>query len=414
MNIQTVKIGSKTKKRYMVSRTELYERIICMLFLIPFFPCEGLMAIGIDWSPFKWAGGAVILVAALPRLRHMNKSCFFYCFFYVSILFSTMLNQRDILPALSMAIQMIGFLILFHYYAYRGKMRYLIASMKSFLGILILINLFIQVTYQDVFGLTASKNTINLITSDNFQGYWYIPFILIVYLADSGKSATYLFADMVFWIVVCLISLIRGWAATCLSIFVVFIILFMLYRWKVMKILTPWTSLIGCSVFSFLVVGLQIQKYFEWLIVDVLQKDLTLSGRKYIWASAIANILKKPVFGYGTTAGGRMDINRVSIGFSFSKMTYFSHNVFLEILIQGGIVAMVFFVLIYIGASRSLKKHKENTYLKVILSISVFSLLLMQFSEFAIYMPVANIPIILCYFYKELIKEGFEREPSRH
>lgn len=177
-----------------------------------------------------------------------------------------------------------------------------------------------------------------------------------------------------------------------------------------MKILTPWTSLIGCSVFSFLVVGLQIQKYFEWLIVDVLQKDLTLSGRKYIWASAIANIVKKPVFGYGTTSGGRLEINRYSVG--FSKATQFSHNVFLEILIQGGIVAMVFFVLIYIGASISLKKHKENTDLKVILSISVFSLLLMQFSEFAIYMPVANIPIILCYFYKELVKEGFGKDIS--
>lgn len=394
----------------MVSRTELYERIICMLFLIPFFPCDGLTTIGIDWSPFKWVGGAVILMVALPTIWHMNKACFFYGLFYVSISFSTFLNRRDIMPALSMAIQMIGFLILFHYYAYRGKLRCLISTMKRFLGILILINLFIQVAYQDVFGLTPAKNTINLIASDNFQGYWYIPFILIVYLADSGKSATYRFVDMFFWIVVCLISLIRGWAATCLSIFVVFVILFMLYRWKAMKILTPWTSLVGCAVFSFLVVGLQVQKYFEWLIVDVLQKDLTLSTRTYIWASAIANILKKPVFGYGTTSGGRLEINRYSIG--FSKITAFSHNVFLEILIQGGIVAMVFFVLIYIGASRSLKKDKEGTDLKVILSISVFSLLLMQFSEFAIYMPVANIPIILCYFYKELTREGFARSSS--
>lgn len=407
MSIQTVKIAPKAKVRCRVSISEFYEQIICTLFLLPFFQCEGLDVIGVDWTLIKWIGGAVILIVALPTMRYMNKSCFFYGLFYISITFSTMLNRRDMTPALSMSIQMIGFLILIHYYAYRGKLRCLIESMKRFLGILILINLFIQIVHQDAFGLTPSYNTINFITSDNFQGYWYIPFILIVYLADSGKNVTYRFTDMCFWIVVCLISLIRGWAATCLSIFVVFILLFAFYRLKIMKLLTPWTSLIGSAVFLFLVIGLRIQKYFEWLIVDILHKDLTLSNRTYIWASAIANILKKPILGYGTTSGGRLSINRISIG--LRTITFFSHNVFLEILIQGGIVAMVFFVLIYIGANRSLKKHRENTDLKVALGISVFSLLLMQFSEFAIYMPVANIPVILCYFYGELIKEGFGR-----
>lgn len=408
MSIQTIKIGPKVKVRYMVSRTEFYEQIICTFFLIPFFPCEGLKTIGVDWNPIRLIGGAVILIAALSTIRYMNKSCFFYGLFYISITFSTMLNQSDMMPALSMSIQMIGFLILVHYYAYRGKLRCLIGCMKRFFGILILINLFIQIAHQDAFGLTASKNTINFITSDNFQGYWYVPFILIVYLADSGESVTYRSMDICFWIAVCLISLIRGWAATCLIIFVVFILLFAFYRLKIMKLLTPWTSLIGSIAFSFLVIGLQIQKYFEWLIVDVLHKNLSLSNRTYVWASAIANILKKPVFGYGTTSGGRLSINQFSIG--FRTLTLFSHNVFLEILIQGGIVAMVFFVLIYIGANRSLKKRRENTDLKVVLGISVFSLLLMQFSEFAIYMPVANIPIILCFFYEELVREGFGRD----
>lgn len=404
MSIQAIKIEMKTKERFMASS---YAQIICTFFLMPFFQCVGLETIGVDWTPIQLIGGAVILIAALPSMRYINKSCFFYGLFYISITFSTMLNQRNMIPALSMFIQMIGFLILIHYYAFMGKLRCLIGSMKRFLGTLILINLFIQIVHQDAFGLTASHNTINFITSDNFQGYWYVPFILIVYLADLGKNVTYRFTDMCFWIVVCLISLIRGWAATCLVIFVVFILLFALYRLKIMKFLTPWTSLIGCAVFSFLIIGLQIQKSFEWLIVDILHKDLTLSYRTYVWASAIENILKKPVFGYGTTSGGRLSINQFSIG--VRTFTLFSHNVFLEILIQGGIVAMVFFILIYIGASRSLKKRRGNTDLKVVLSISVFSLLLMQFSEFAIYMPVANIPIILCFFYEELIKEGFGR-----
>lgn len=411
MNIQTVRTMRMANKRRTISRKALYEQIICTLFLIPFFQCEGLMAIGMDYTPIKWIGGATILIVAFPTMRYLNKSCFFYAFFYLSILFSTFLNHRDIKPAISMSIQMVGFLLFVNYYAYRRKLRCLIISMKRFFGLLILINLYIQIAHQDIFGLTTSKNIINLIASDNFQGYWYVSFILIVYLADFGKSDTFVFADMCFWVTVCLVSLIRGWAATCLCIFVVFIILFMFYHLRIMNIFTPWTSLLICGLVSFLVIGLQIQKYFDWLIVDILQKDLTLSSRTYIWASAIMNILKKPIWGYGTTSGGRLSINQLSIG--FSKSTFFSHNVFLEILIQGGVVAMVFFVLIYIGANRSLKYKEGNSNLKVVLSISVFSLLLMQFTEFAIYMSVANIPIVLCFFYRELEIEGFDRRVSR-
>ena len=270
---------------------------------------------------------------------------------------------------------------------------------------LIIITLLFQLFNKYAFGLTTSHNTINFLAPDNHLGYYYIPFMLTVYLSDIGKAERYRMIDFCLWGAICVVSLIQAWAATCLSVFVLFLILFLLRRMKIYHLLTPLTALLANVGISILIIGLQIQKKFEWLIVNILQKDLTLSGRTYIWASAIENILKKPILGYGTTRGGRLSIQSYSIG--LNTYTFFSHNVFLEVLVQGGIVATVFFILIYIGAYKSMSRTQGQTELKTVLNICVFSLLLMQFSEFAIYIPVANLPLILCLFYKKLLREGF-------
>lgn len=387
--------------------SNIFENLICTLLLVPYFPPTGLLELfNIKWSVVWITGFVILLLLSATTLRHIDRTFIMYGLFYVSITISTLLNGREVFPAFVLAGKMISFLLLFHYYTYIGKLRCLIHTMKVYLGTMIIITLLIQLINKELFGFTQARNIINFIDSDNFLGYYYIPFILIVYLSDLKRSKRYQALDLTFWISICLISLINAWSATCLTIFILYIILFLFRKWRIFNFINPLISLITNAAISILVIGFQIQKYFKWLIVDILHKDLTLSSRTYIWGSALANILKKPIFGYGTISGGRLDINSYSIG--LNRYTFFSHNVFLEVLLQGGIVAMVFFVFLYIAASWSMTKTKRTeTEYKNLIFISLFSILLMQFSEFAIYIPIANLPLILCFFYEDLLKEGF-------
>lgn len=392
--------------------SSICDRLICVLLLVPYFPPNGLLElIDMRWSAVWITGFVILLLLSVNTLRHIERSFILYGLFYVSITVSTLLNGREVFPAFVLAGKMISFLLLFHYYSYIGKLRCLIQTMKVYMGIMIILTLLIQITNKEIFGFTPSRNIINFIDSDNFLGYYYIPFILLVYFSNLKRSKSYQVLDLIFWISICLISLINAWSATCLTIFIVYIVLLLFRKWKIFNLINPLIGFITNAGISILLIGFQIQKYFKWIIVDILHKDLTLSSRTYVWGSAVTNFLKKPILGYGTTPGGRLDINSYSIG--LKRYTFFSHNVFLEVLIQGGIVAMVFFALLYIAANSSMKETKQQTEIeyKNVIFISLFSILLMQFSEFAIYIPIANLPLILCFFYDKLIEEGFERAP---
>ena len=396
---------------YVRRRSDMLYSFIAFLLLIPFCEPNGLTGIlGIQqlWNILLLIDSFALIFIALFVLKRGVYLWLYVGAFYLVILISTILNSGDVLAALTFAARMISFIILIQYYAKIHKLHCLFSSMKVMLGTYILITLFFQLVAQDIFGYTTSHNYINFLTSDNDLGYWYIPFILVVYLSNVRKSKRRQMRGLIFWSCVCLVSLIKAWSATCLIIYVACIIMLIFWKIRPIRWLTPLRSWVINLFLSVAIIFFQVQSAFEWLIVDVLHKSMTLSNRIYIWASSVNNILKKPILGYGTSSNGRMTINQVNI--MGREMTYFSHNIFLEVVIQGGIIALILYFMMHFFAGRTLKRYPGTMKLKCFLNITLFALLLMQFSEFSLYAPFANLPLILCFFYRELCEEGFEHE----
>ena len=300
---------------------------------------------------------------------------------------------------------MICFVFLVEYYAERKKLCLFLSLIKKVVGISILITLGFQLFNQDFWGFTNSHNWQNFLVSDNFLGYYYVAFLTIVYL-DTYKNKKKQKLEMIVWAVLCFVSLIKAWAATCLAIYVIFVLLLYLMKNQVLKkqvfsYLTPIHTIWINIAISVSVIFFKIQNYFEWLIVGILHKSMTFSNRVFVWEVAVSNILKKPIFGYGLEKTGRLAIN-------YSKIlhrTYFSHNIFLEILIQGGVVAFLCFLLIYVFAGKKMDRGELSSDIKVILNLAIFSIVLMQFTEFVVHVPFPNLPLILCFYYKELYAE---------
>ena len=72
----------------------------------------------------------------------------------------------------------------------------------------------------------------------------------------------------------------------------------------------------------------------------------TFTGRTTLWRLAVDKILRKPLLGYGYTSGN------IAIWGGF----YSSHNLFLEVTIQGGIVLLAAFLYLIRTAFKNLKK----------------------------------------------------------
>ena len=88
---------------------------------------------------------------------------------------------------------------------------------------------------------------------------------------------------------------------TCLCIFVMLIALDTFWP-NISKLALRYLFWIITSI-NILIVIFRIQNYFEFLIVDVLGEDLTMSYRIYIWDEVISYIMQKPFFGYGKYSG---------------------------------------------------------------------------------------------------------------
>lgn len=384
------------------SRTEIRDRIICFFFIFPFCHATQLGSIlHINWNYLFLIDSVAILVVYLYIVKKMARFFFVLIAFYLSIILSTIINNRDVFYACAYCTRIVFFVLLIEIYVKNRKTDILISTIKFLLGVYILINVVIQFVHQDLFGYAASGNVLNFLDHDNQLGYWYISFILIVYLSDCKKSKWYRTVDLSFWSIICLISLVRAWSATCMVIYALFIICLYFRYLKFFRFFSPGLSIVTNIGVTVLVIFFRIQNLFRYFIENILHKDLNFSARTIIWTSAIKNILKKPFIGYGFGDKGRLAINlNIHGGYSFS------HNIFLEILIEGGCLAFLLYICIHLIAGSAMRRCKESDLMNVI-NISLFCLLLMQFSEFALYNPFANLPLILCFFYNELLNQGY-------
>lgn len=384
------------------SRTRIINSVLFTLLgallFIPFLDMSGpAVVLGDTWDYFTLVACMIILIALVFIIHKIRMTFFVIGIFYIIILISTKLNNRDIFPALYYSAKNIAFIALIEYCARKRKLLKLISLMKRTMGIIILITLYFQIINPGFWGYTISHKCQNFLASDNFLGYYYIPFIVIVYLDSRNKGKRIQHYNLLFWVLICLISLVKAWGVTCLMIFIVFAVTLVLDKNHFFSMITPLRSFIINAGISWLVIIFRIQNLFEWLIVGILHKSMSLSNRTYVWRAAIANFLQKPILGYGTAKGGRLSINyAVEV-----NRTYFSHNMFLEVLIQGGIIALVSLIFVYAYANWRMKKCNEKE-IRAIIFLAIFSLLLMQFSEFALYIPFANLPLILCFFNNEL------------
>lgn len=116
-------------------------------------------------------------------------------------------------------------------------------------------------------------------------------------------------------------------------------------------------------LFFIFIIVLKMQNLFRWLIDDFLGKWRSLEARVTVWNAELGLILNSFLVGYGM----EYDEDR--------KMHYFwavhSHNQLMEILHQGGIVYLLFWICIIIMAGNKLWKYRNSEAVKAI-SIAFF------------------------------------------
>ena len=326
--------------------------------------------------------------------------------YVVWLTLSCFLNHRSPIPGLFYGLKLFAFTQIVEHYIQKKDWTFLLVSRRYIAFCLILTTIF-QYLKQDLFGqLDVSGNYYNFSFSDNILGYYYIPFIAVCLIIDriqSKRISRYTWVMITFTV----LSLVRAWSAkSIIGIVLIVIYVMFIYGKKLAKLFSPMFVSITYLLFEIGLVFYNIQEHFGYFIEKYLNKDVTLTGRTGLWYSAINNIKRSPIYGYGVTNGGSILMNTTFIG----TKTHAAHNLILEIMMQTGIIGFALWIL-FVGMSIFKRKKSiradENSY--YMLLFFAYVVLIMQLSSGNVYLAFCYLPIILC----SNVNELFIDDPNR-
>lgn len=175
-------------------------------------------------------------------------------------------------------------------------------------------------------------------------------------------------------------TLLHVWSATSIlgMTFMLVSTLLLAQRKLLERIFTPIKNMIYILGLHYLIVVLSGGAAFSYLIVNILKKDLSFSGRRTIWEYALTQIKRSPLIGYGEIQNARY----ITVG----TAKFNAHNIFLQISLEGGIVLAIIMIVILFFCFWQLKKC-ENRKIKIVLAelgIIIFVMMVAEVYSFLI------------------------------
>lgn len=241
------------------------------------------------------------------------------------------------------------------------------------------------------------------LTYDNDSIFYFIPVaaLLLYYYHNYSKSALKLFVFYLGFILYMFISKTAATAMVSMLLFTLLVVYYLkcyegdsLKKVPKLKLNYRLAILIGV-VFSIIMVSI-VGGGVATAIGNYFGKDGSFSGRDKIWAKAIKYFLENPIVGYGIEPAEQV--------WDKIGQTH-CHNIFIELLYTGGIIALVLFAaVLYLY-----RPKKTNTFSSYIFASAMLCYLITAGIDFLYTNPI---PMSLLYFThyfteeKYLIKKG--------
>lgn len=378
---------------------------LCLLYiflLLPFFEMPYLFivssTIGTVYKLHKIVSGLLIIFLTL-KSRKYSKIINYIVLYLLVLIISTMSNNGDYQYLFTLVLGILT-LSLITDYGLRNHTDYFLKAFELMLSFLIYMN-FITIILNPN-GLYTAADT--LYTENWLLGYrnsliLYVFPALLCSVINSYKQKEKLLPRTKILFLVSLASTILSGSSTLL-VGLFLILIFMLFKnlFTKVNLLNTKTYIISYIVMFFGIIIFRVQNLFSFIIVNLLKRDLTFTGRIYIWDYVIEFIKSKPTLGYG--------VESTLIRYAKTKYwrSFHAHNMFLEVLYKTGFIGLIIFIKIISLSSKELYKTKNNLISKYIswLLFTFMVLLLMEAYSFIYIFYI----FVFAFNVKYLIKRG--------
>lgn len=309
---------------------------------------------------------------------YKNQFCRVTLYLFLAFLFATVLNNSNYGNVLYYFSKSFGLIIVL-YCLYRTEKKACWRALSDYFAVFIYLNTLISIVYPQ--GIITIQN-VNLMDKgiyllgecNQIMPYYLIAITLAkVYTALYGEKQRRV--PLLF--IACFVSGMIYMSSTAIIGIAVYTLVFLVdFRFLFVRLKNQhWGRrqmiiLAGAiSLLYYLVVVVRIQNRLNDLIFLLFKKDATFSTRTTIWDYALQMIKEKILFGYGGTA-----TKYVIIG----SYEFNCHNIFLQIMIMGGIVMTSVFIWMVILAIINNSKIEngiiQRTYIALFMSFFIMSM----------------------------------------
>lgn len=357
----------------------IINRVVVFLFLIPFFKPRSLQYIlpSLDslYDYLRMIDVVLITMLYVKKvLLKRNAETFLYLLFGCETVFviSTVIHEQNIKGAILDAILAITFCMFIEMETKENYVNF-ITALYVLLYTLVSINFVVLICYPSGVAMTEYYSySMNFWGIDNYMVNLLIFAVAVGLLYQNIKNAIGKWTVPVL-ILMCATTTIILWSATGVVGFFLYI-LFMIFicnkSWQ--KYCSPYFVYLVIWVISGLLVFIRIQTFFSSFIEKVLKKKVNLSGRTEMWDQAIQLIKNNLFLGYGRSRNQGYII--------WHHKLYYTHNGILEILIQGGICALLFAGALYIVSAKCLSQYRAEKETGILLG-AIASLMVTLWTE---------------------------------
>lgn len=385
------------------------ENLCCLFLIMPFvepllFKESGYYTIDTIYSIFKIISTFIALILNLKQQSfkkfNLNKAFVYLAIFEGIIGLSTILYSGDVVKYCGPVVNVLGLSLLTIYYYPRLKENYF----KQFINLLIIlaiINGMSVILFPNGITQNAAWTKVYFLGIDNRFVFFYLPLVFFVSIYELERKSKLTFL----WYFVCgitLLPLLYLWSVgAIIGLLILIGSIFLFSKSKKIAKINFNKFFIIILLLNVLIVFLNIQNYFADFLVNVLKKDITLSGRTFLWEEAIELIKKYPLIGCGVQS------NEVLSRFFYGGVTH-PHNLFLTYLINGGIVGMIFYLL-FIKLFINNTKKIMNLKIKFVLNITIFTIFLLSLAD-TLDIGLMYVIFIIGIMYSEVEKDEKSRD----
>lgn len=309
--------------------------------------------------------------------------------FSAILLFSTIFNGNDYNECIKLILTFIGLSLLIDY-GFRNDTKLFLNIFELLLYVFIIVNFLTILIYKNGMYL----NELTLTGSNWFLGFknnhinYIMPAILISLINTNYQYKKITIRNIILLTLGTLTIFLVNSSTAKLGVLIVILLLTGIKMIEKLKKFNIFNYTMTYILVFIGIVIVRIQNIFSFIIVDILKKDITLTGRVHIWDSVIENIKYKPLLGYGKA-------------YEYTAIVSSAHNQFLDIAYRTGVLGLISFIMIIYMSFKEVWKYKKEK-VAIFISIIIFSYLIMMISE-AYSLEYIIYLFVICYNIKQFI-----------